>query len=612
MMQSTAPEPQDAAKEVESIKAMVERRFKVYETRLNADSIQFHCEVDKAKLDENFRALRAEVGPLGYTAILTYQRGEHVLTIGKLPKAKTRGVWVNVVLLVATIATTVLAGMELWLSYSGKGVDSFFSLETVAMGALTFALPLMAILSIHEMSHYLAAKRHGVPASFPFFIPAPFVFIGTFGAFISIRGPIPDRRALFDLGVAGPIAGFIASIPVAILGISLTASGAAPLPAETGGAISISLPAIYQFLGLFMPMPENVLMHPVAMAGWVGFLVTAINLLPAGSLDGGHIARAVFGPKAKYATWAAIIVMMALGMFLYSGWLIFALLILLLGTDHSPPLNDITPIPKNRKILSLGVVAILVSCFAIIPMETIPADYSFEAELEGSSHANVSMGLNHTFTILLASNGNINTTLVFDIQPSTLKSDLSLGLKYRIGNSTQNESAPGQEFTIPVNENATAYLSIILSDAILQSTDVNGSILISVKDAPEINRTLPINVSELAGNYSYVITPGTLSFSGNQTKSLHVNVTNNYSYDLHMQITAIPDKFWSVWLYDIDPANATSRLNLIIGADSNASFTINVTSPLTVTAGDTVTLTIVFVSLDSNEMKEADVQISTV
>ena len=611
-MQPSPAEPQEAAKGLETVKQIVERYFKVYETKIVPDAISFHCDVDKAKLDENFRSLRKELGAMGYTPVIVYQRGEYVLSVGKLPKANPRGIWVNVILLIATIATTVFAGMELWHSYMGRSVETFMSAETALMGALTFAIPLMAILGIHEMSHYFAAKRHGVPASLPFFIPAPLLFIGTFGAFISIRGPIPDRRSLFDLGVAGPIAGFIAAIPVALLGMSLTAAGAAPVPAETGGAISISMPAIYQLLGLFIPTQENVLMHPTAMAGWVGFLVTAINLLPAGSLDGGHIARAIFGPKARYATWAALIAMLLLGTFLYSGWLIFAIFILLLGTEHTPPLNDITPISKGRKAVSLAVVAILVSCFAVVPMEEIPADYSFDAEIQGSSHANISRGMNHTFEIAMLSTGNINTTVLFDVQPIALRGDLSLGLKYRTGNSTVNQSAQSLEFTIPVNETATAYLSIVLSHTILQSEELNGSILISAKDYPDVRRELAINVTEIAGNYTYVLSPSSLAMGGNQTKSLQVNITNAYPYNLTLQITAIAPANWSAWVYDTDPANATSRLNITVGADSNATFAVEVRSPLTVTAGDSLTITIELMPPDSADMKIANVQVSTV
>lgn len=611
-MQPSPAESQEAAKEMESVKQVVERHFKVYETKLAPDSISFHCDVDKSKLDEDFRSLRTELGAMGYTPVIVHQRGEYILTVGKLPKANPRGIWVNVILLIATLATTVFAGMELWHSYMGRSADSFLSAETALMGALTFALPLMVILGIHEMSHYFAARRHGVPASLPFFIPAPLLFIGTFGAFISIRGPIPDRKSLFDLGVAGPIAGFIAAIPVALLGMSLTASGAAPLPAETGGAISISMPAIYQILGLFIPTQENVLMHPTAMAGWVGFLVTAINLLPAGSLDGGHIARAIFGPKARYATWAALIAMLLLGAFLYSGWLIFAIFILLLGTEHTPPLNDITPISKGRKVASLAVVAILVSCFAVVPMEEIPTDYSFDADIMGGSHANVSRGMNHTFDIAMHSTGNINTTVLFDIQPIALRGDLSLGLKYRIGNATVNQSAQSLEFALPVNETATAYLSIVLSHTVLQSEELNGSILISAKDSPDVKRELAITVTEIAGNYTYVISPSSLTMGGNQTASLQVNVTNAYPYNLTLQITSLAPANWSAWVYDTDPANATSRLNITVGADSNATFIVEVRSPLTVAAGGSVTISIEFMPPDSADMKTADVTITTV
>jgi membrane-associated protease RseP (regulator of RpoE activity) len=609
-MQTSPPKTQDAAAEIESLKRIVERYFRVYEARVNADVFSFHCEVEKSMLEENFRRLRIELSSGGYTPVITYQKGEYVLTIGKLPPTSTRGVWVNVVLLIATVLSTIFAGMELWMSYSGKPADSLFSLDVVLMGALTFALPLLAILGIHEMSHYFAARRHGVPASLPFFIPAPFLFIGTFGAFISIRGPIPDRKSLFDLGVAGPIAGFIATIPVAIIGTILTTNGAVPVPAETGGGLSVSLPLIYDFMNLFMPTPSNVLMHPTAMAAWVGFLVTAINLLPAGSLDGGHIARAVFGPKYRYASWATVIVLLVIGSVWYTGWLIFALLILFLGMEHSPPLNDIAPISKKRKTASIAIAVILVSCFAVIPLQNIPYDYSFQAELEGSADSNISLGMNHTYTISIGSEGNTNTTLFFDLQPSTLKADIAPSLVYRLEGSQVNVTSPDRQLTIPVGGNATAYFTITLSHSIQQTKQAAGNISISATKDAAASKQIPIEVSELAGNISFNVSTVSLTMGGNQTASCLLNATNDYSYPVSLQITVLSPLGWSAWVYLTDLANATSRLNATLAADSNASFTIGIQSPLTVTSGGIYTIEIEVALADYNEMDTYDITVT--
>lgn len=614
-MMDALPPAQDAASEIESLKKIVERYFHVYEVKLNADTMSFACQVDKLTLDEDFRKLRSDITGKGYTPVITYQRGEYTITIGKLPPITPKGVWINVVLLIATIVTTVLAGMELWASYSGKGAESFLAPETVLMGALTFALPVMMILGVHEMSHYYAAKKHGVPASLPFFIPAPFLFIGTFGAFISIRGPIPDRKSLFDLGVAGPIAGFLAAIPVAIVGSILTTNGAVHAPVESGGAIMITMPLIYQALGLFMPVPDNLIMHPTAMAGWVGFLVTAINLLPAGSLDGGHVARAIFGPKYRYASWASILILLVLGMFLYSGWLIFALLILMLGTDHAPPLNDISQISPRRKIVSLAIAGILVSCFAIVPMEQVPADYSFDASIEGSTESNVSLGVGYTYVIFVESQGTMNTTLVFSLH--NLNNTLSPNLTYRNYGSLDNITSSNLELPLPAKQNATAYLTISITTPIQDimhlygDSTIYGDIVVTAKESPSDYKRLSITVTELGGNYTYSLFPKSLTMGGNQTRSISVNVTNEQYYSLSLQVTLIAPAGWSAWAYDVDPANATSRLNMTVAELSSANFTVKIGSPLSVTSGDTVVVYMEIMRTDNSEIRTTEIDITT-
>lgn len=615
-MMEAEPPPQDAATEVESLKKIVERHFNVYEVKLNADTISFACQVDKLTLEEDFRKLRSDISEKGYTPVITFLRGEYTITIGKLPPVKPKGVWVNVILLIATIVTTVLAGMDLWASYSGKGIDSFLSPENILMGALTFALPLMFILGVHEMSHYYAAKRHGVPASLPFFIPAPFLFIGTFGAFISIRGPIPDRRSLFDLGVAGPIAGFLAAIPVAVIGTVLTTNGAVQAPMETGGMVAISMPLIYQALSLFLPVSGDMMLHPAAMAGWVGFLVTALNLLPAGSLDGGHIARAIFGPRYRYASWASILVLFVLGMFLYSGWLIFALLILLLGTDHTPPLNDITSISPKRKVLSLGIAAILVSCFAIVPMEEIPADYSFTASIDGSSKSNISVGANYTYVILVESTGTMNTTLMFNVGWE-INGSVSLDLKYNVEDSSGNLTADNLEFVLPVKKKATAYLTMTVTTPVQEKMHlygdltVLGNIIITAKEDPTFTKELWVQVTELGGIYYYSLSATSLTMGGNQTKTLQVKVTNEHYYNLSLQITLVAPAGWSAWAYSSEPANATSRLNFTLNATSNDNFTVGIASPFSVTPGDSLTVSMEFKRLDNAEVRTANIAITT-
>ena len=215
----------------------------------------------------------------------------------------------------------------------------------------------MAILGLHELAHFVLARHHHVEASLPYFIPVPppFLLFGTFGAFISLREPIPTKKALLDIGAAGPLAGFVVAIPVTLGGLLLSAHSTAALDRELrtddrrrqlrGPAVGPSL--IWEALGLFVPASAFAHLHPLALAGWVGLLVTAINLLPAGQLDGGHVFRALFGDRARSsATWRCCSSLI-LG-FRYEGWFLFALLVFVLGVRHPPPLNDITPLDGKR------------------------------------------------------------------------------------------------------------------------------------------------------------------------------------------------------------------------------------------------------------------------
>jgi len=219
------------------------------------------------------------------------------------------------------------------------------------------------------MGHYYASKKHRVDASLPFFIPLPFTLLGTFGAVISTREPIPNRKALLDIGVAGPLCGFLVAIPISLLGFYFMQQNPVPIP-PTGDNLVLLPPLLLQWLGGLFTIPENALIHPTLFAGWVGIFLTAVNLLPAGQLDGGHIARAVLKEKHKYASWAVIALLAGLSFF-YTGWLMFALLIvLLIGTQHQPPLNEVTPLDRNRKLLGLLILVIFIVSFAPIPFST--------------------------------------------------------------------------------------------------------------------------------------------------------------------------------------------------------------------------------------------------
>ena len=278
----------------------------------------------------------------------------------------------NLVLLFVTIGTTVLAGGFLWVAYIG---GSALTSTDVGYGAIYFGLPLLAILGCHELAHFVMARHHHVEASLPYFIPVPppFLLFGTFGAFISLREPIPNKKALLDIGASGPLAGFAVAIPVTIAGMFLSAHAPTLSVANCGpaffgvsyGNLEVGVSIFWFLLSKFVPV-SFVSLHPLALAGWVGLLVTAINLLPAGQLDGGHVFRALFGDKTRWVSYGAVGLLVILGLF-YPGWLLFAILIVVLGMRHPPPLNDITPLDTKRIVVGAVAVMVLITGFVIYP-----------------------------------------------------------------------------------------------------------------------------------------------------------------------------------------------------------------------------------------------------
>jgi len=226
----------------------------------------------------------------------------------------------------------------------------------------------MSILFVHEMGHYYISKKHGIATSLPFFIPIPPVLpdfnIGTFGALISSRDPMPNKKALFDVGIAGPLAGFLVALPITIIGIAISKT----VPVDTGVTGQPVLGSSILFMSISnlihgAPQGFGLDLSLTAFAGWVGLLITSVNLLPAGQLDGGHIFRAVLGEKQKYAGWIAVFIMV------FTGWFFFAIIIILMmGMVHPPPLNDATKLDTKRKILFFVILAILILCYIPYPI----------------------------------------------------------------------------------------------------------------------------------------------------------------------------------------------------------------------------------------------------
>ena len=361
--------------EIDNLKAAVARHFSVYGVLVTPVALTFQVTAPE-DIDAPFDGLRKELIPLNYVPTIARERGETLVHVQRRPPSRFARREVNVALFVATILTTVVFGGAFnWSGYAGTPL---FSAESVGLGAVFFGLPLLLILGAHEMGHYVVARRYHVRASLPFFIPS-FPPLGTFGAFISMRDPIPSRRALLDIGVSGPLVGFAIAIPVTLAGLAL--SGEAPAAPSAVGDQAISSSLMFWFLSLFFPVPKGNVLHPLAFAGWVGLFVTAINLLPAGQLDGGHVARALLGRNQHYLSWAAIFALFLLGT-LYFGWVIFGFLILMLGVRHPPPLNDLTRLDPVRKLVGIAAVVILFATFIPQPFAPILTRQDFQFETE--------------------------------------------------------------------------------------------------------------------------------------------------------------------------------------------------------------------------------------
>ncbi|MHB8604668.1 MAG: site-2 protease family protein [Thermoplasmatota archaeon] len=371
------------------LRQLVEMRFPVYDVQSDEHVVAFFVNVDPATVERNFESLRTELREKNLIPLLKYQGGEHSIFVVHKPERRFRSERVNLVLFALTWITTTIAGASAWFFYANSSLavsklttaqyfGMLFSATNLANGFLYFALPLMLILGIHEMGHYVMTKRHGMAASLPFFIPLPpflsGVEIGTLGAFISMREPMPNKKALLDIGVAGPIAGFVVAIPVLLIGMVLMKTNPVIAPATAGSTVTIGTPLLYDWLAAPFQFTGNEVIHPTAFAGWVGLFVTAINLLPAGQLDGGHMASAMFGDKARYLSYAVVAVLLVLGIGVpplhiaaYGGWLVFALLIAFLGIQHPPTLNNVTELDRGRFLLGLATFAIFVVCFTPVP-----------------------------------------------------------------------------------------------------------------------------------------------------------------------------------------------------------------------------------------------------
>lgn len=290
-----------------------------------------------------------------------------------------RRIWLNIILFIATLFSTFFVGITWSLSFKYADVFSqspqidlnvkIFEDPQIISLSIVYAIVLIGILLGHELGHFLACQYYKIDATLPYFIPAP-TLIGTLGAFIKIKSPITRKQQLFDIGIAGPLVGFILSVPTLIYGLSLSRAVPA-IPREE--SLIFGEPLILKIVGsmIFKNIPPDfdVILHPVAFAGWVGIFVTALNLFPIGQLDGGHISYALLGPKSRNLAKLFLGIFIFMGIFFWIGWFIWVFIIFLMGLRHPRVIDEETPLSPRRKFLGFVVFIIFILSFIPDPIK---------------------------------------------------------------------------------------------------------------------------------------------------------------------------------------------------------------------------------------------------
>jgi membrane-associated protease RseP (regulator of RpoE activity) len=273
-----------------------------------------------------------------------------VESVWQPPKKFQDREWLHSLLFVLTIASTTLVGG--WL----------------------YSATILAILGCHELGHYIACRHYDVDASLPYFLPIPFTLTGTLGAFIRIREPIPYKRWLFDIGIAGPIAGFMIAVPTLFVGLALSHFE----PLRAGQGLFLGEPLLLKFFAWIIwghvPDSETLVLHPMAFAAWFGLLATALNLFPIGQLDGGHISYTVFGRRSTFVTVATIGVAIFLS-YRSASWIVWTIVVtgmlFAFGVQHPPVLDEDVPLDMPRKILAVVALVIFALCFTPAPIQEL-------------------------------------------------------------------------------------------------------------------------------------------------------------------------------------------------------------------------------------------------
>jgi len=294
------------------------------------------------------------------------------------PKFQDR-VWLHVLLFLLTIATTTWVGVYHYLGF----LADFRPLAAVpatgvalAIRGLWYSATILAILGCHELGHYVACRYYDVDASLPFFLPVPISITGTLGAFIRIREPIPQKRMLFDIGIAGPLAGFVVAVPALFIGVWM--SHVVRVPPNFDG-VELGEPLLFKaaewLIWGSIPDTYSLNLHPIAFAAWFGLLATALNLFPIGQLDGGHISYAVLGPRSTYITVASIATAILLAARFSSSWIVWTglmvVMLIVFGPRHPRVFDEDVPLDRSRVILAVVALVIFILCFTPAPISEL-------------------------------------------------------------------------------------------------------------------------------------------------------------------------------------------------------------------------------------------------
>ena len=386
---------------------IVEKYFQVEEITYGGPKQPFVTRYRGSLMNNDSQATYDQIANalLEYKLVPMMRREDGVVNLYLVPdmaKKKTLNPRMNLILFILTLLSVLFTGGL--YGFEGEAPqDTLQFIWELIKGGWPFAVTLLTILGAHEFGHYFAGKKHGVQVTLPYFIPFPMSLFGTMGAFINMRSLPKNKRALFDLAVAGPLSGFVLSIIALLIGLNL--SEISPLPLAAGETASIQMEGSsliyllmkYLVFGKFLPQPDglsgistlvywvryfftgqpfpwgamDVMLHPVAWAGWAGLFVTGINLIPAGQLDGGHIFSTLFGVKTATKVYPIVIgCLVALGFF-SSVWWVWAALLFFMGRRYAQPLDQITELDKNRKILGYVALAVFVLTFIPVPITLV-------------------------------------------------------------------------------------------------------------------------------------------------------------------------------------------------------------------------------------------------